>query len=175
MTDEPIDHLPDGTPLVAKEPQKIELDAHGDPVRQGSLMTDGQSFERVRDGLAIAAEAAFHLLAHEPINAATWRALGNNLDQVRRICVQHAGLTPLKEKQTQEVRGQAMGWMKARKRFREGLMQAAGGLRQLAGCHRGDLWWSNMATQIESMEQKIRSPKRSVNRGGGLILPPSYH
>lgn len=177
MTDETIDHLPDGTPLQAKEPQKIELDANGDPVRQGSLMVERQSYERVIDGLRIAAEAAMHLAKHESINSFQWTTIGMNLDQCRRICVQKAGLgLAMKEKETQAVRGDAMGWLEAKKRIRYGLQQAAGGLRQLATCFRGELWWSNMASQIEDMERKLgrRQGPRSP-RPSGLILPPSYH
>lgn len=177
MTDEPIDHLPDGTPLVAKEqPQGIELDRYGDPIAQGVRMTERDSYERIIEGMKIASDAAMHLAKHETVNGYAWTTIGQNLDQCRRICVQKAGLgLTMKEKETQAVRGEPMGWMQARKRIREGLVQAAGGLRQLATCHRLEMWWSTMATQIESMEQKIRSPKRSANRGGGLILPPSYH
>lgn len=170
----------DGKPLDTEDPNKgIEVDANGDPVRQGSLMNEKQSYERVIEGLKIASDAAMHLLKQEPANGRQWRFLAGNLDKVRRACVQHAGLgLTMREKETGEVRGDPMRWRFARLRFREGLIQAAGGMRQLATCHRGDFWWSRSATELEKLEVSVRTPKRQRMLGSaaaGLILPPGYH
>lgn len=179
MTDE-LQPTIDGKPLDTEDPNKgIELDANGDPVRQGSLMNERQSYERVIEGLKIAADAASHLAAHEPKNHRQWRFFAGNLDQVRRAAVQQGGLgLTMKEKETSEVRGDPMSWRNARARFREGLVQAAGGMRQLATCHRGDFWWSAAATQLEKLEINIRTPKRTrvlPGLGGSpLILPPGF-
>lgn len=180
MTDE-LQPTIDGKPLDTPDPNKgIELDKNGDPIRQGSLMNERQSYERVIEGLKIASDAAMHMASHEPGNHRHWNIISNNLDQVRRACVQQAGLgLVMREKSTEAVRGDPMAWKNARLRLREGLVQAAGGMRQLATCFRGDLWWSVSATEIEKLELKLRSPKRQRTLPGlghgGLILPPGYH
>ena len=167
-------------PIVDDPAKGIERGADGDPVRQGSLMIERQSYERVIEGLNIASDAAMHMLKQDPENGRQWRFLAGNLDKVRRACVQQAGLgLTMREKETAEVRGDPMRWKLARQRFREGLIQAAGGMRQLATCFRGDLWWSTCATEIEKLELNIRTPKRTPMLPGlgrsGLILPPGYH
>lgn len=155
------DHItaPDGSPAAPPE-HLIPTDANGDPVRQGSLMDERQSYDRIIEGLKISADAAAHLRVIEDESAHQWRLMSQRLDQARRICVQYAGLgLVIKEKQTAVLHGSRhMGWRQARDRFREGLIQAAGGCRQIATCHRGDLWFSNMATSLEELERKIRNP-----------------
>ena len=166
---------PDGKPAPAPAP--IPTDASGDPIRQGSLMNEKQSYERVIEGLKIASDAAAHLLKHEPENADQWHTFCFNLDKCRRICVQKAGLgLAMKEKETSTVRGDPMNWRKARDRFHDGLVQVAGGMRQLATCHRGDLWWSTMAGQVEELDRKTRNRKTWLpsKPGGKLILPTGY-
>lgn len=181
MTDFPL--IPEQEPQ-----QRIDLDANGDPVRQGSLMNERQSYERVIEGLKMISDACAHLIKHEPGNAGQWRGYLTRFDQARRICVQHAGLAlTMKEKQTDDVRGDPMAWRKARERFLEGVEQAAGGCRQLATCHRGDLWWSQMAETLDSMARKLRNyramaQKQRLTRqidavvgNNKLILPSSLH
>lgn len=150
---------PDGSPAAPPD-NLLPTDAHGDPVLQGTKMIERDSYDRVIFGLRIAAEAAAHLVVIEDESANQWRLMSQNLDQARRICVQYAGLgLVIKEKPTNVLHGgRHMGWRQARDRFREGLIQASGGCRQLATCHRGDLWFSQMATSLEELERKIRNP-----------------
>ena len=159
--------------LIDTDPNRgIELDRHGDPVRQGSLMDERQSYERVIEGLKMASDAAVHLVKLEPIYADKWRAIASKLDQARRICVQHAGLgLTMKEKQTADVTGDPMPWRRARDRFKDGLVQASGGLRQLATCFRGELKWSRMAQSLEDLEGKFRRVRAREPVAPRLILP----
>lgn len=161
-----------------KEAEGIQVDAQGDPLRQGTLMIERESYERVIEGLKIASDAAAHLAKYETGKAwEVWRKLANNLDQVRRIAVQKAGLgLAMKERETTEVRGEPMPWRRAKDRFREGLIQAAGGMRQMATCFRGDFAWSRMATDLEQLDAKMRGATTRVpTLNGGLILPPGYN
>ncbi len=150
----------------------IQKDKNGDPLPQGTRMVEYESYERVIEGLKLAADACMHLIRQEPESAVKWRGLCHRLDQCRRICIQHAGIDDvIRAKETTEVRGDPMRWKDARKRFREGCVQAAGGARQLAVCFRNDLTWSQIATSLEAMERSSRTPKLMVPRRG-LILPP---
>lgn len=170
----------DGTPAPEPE-QRIELDANGDPVRQGSLMDERQSYERVIEGLKMISDACAHLIRHEPLQAEYWRGFLTKFDQARRICVQHAGLgLVMKERETQELRGDPLPWRQCRLRFLEGVEQAAGGCRQLATCHRGDLWWSTMAETLDDLARKLSAMRRAAVRKAvrpvprELILPEGF-
>ena len=160
--------------LIDTDPNRgIELDRHGDPVRQGTLLTEKESYERVIEGLKMASDAAVHLAKAEPVYFDKWRGVASKLDQARRICVQHAGLgLTMKEKVTSDVTGDPMPWRRARDRFRDGLVQASGGLRQLATCFRGELKWSKMAQSLEDLESKfIRRTPEPRPAAPKLILP----
>lgn len=177
MTDEILDM--DGNPAAAPE-QLIETDAHGDPVRQGSLMSERMSYERVIEGLKMVSDACAHLIRHEPLKAEYWRGFMTRMDKARRICVQYAGLgLVMQQNETPELRGDPLPWKQCRQRFLEGVEQAAGGCRQLATCHRGDLWWSTMAGTLDNLARKLHAMRKAAVRNAvreapALILPPGY-
>jgi hypothetical protein len=83
----------------------------------------------------------------------------------------------MKQRQTEEVRGNPRGWKWARDRFLDGISQATGDMRQLATCFRGDLNWSMAAQQLERRERAFRAlingrmPPQTVSP---LILPPGF-
>lgn len=178
MTDDTI-LGPDGLPAAPPE-QLIETDANGDPIRQGSLMSERQSYERIIEGLTMISDACAHLIRHEPLQAEHWRGFMTRFDQARRICVQKAGLgLVMQQSETAELRGDPLPWRKCRQRFLEGVEQAAGGCHQIATCHRGDLWWSTMALTLDDMARKIHAMRRqavkqAVRQAPALILPPGY-
>lgn len=177
MTDEILG--PDGLPAAAPE-QLIETDANGDLIRHGTLMLERESYERVIEGLKMISDACAHLIRHEPLKADYWRNFMTRMDQARRICVQYAGLgLVLKENETAELRGEPLPWRRCRQRFLEGVEQAAGGCRQLATCHRGDLWWSQMGATLDDLARKLHTMRRAavkkaVTQAPALILPPGY-
>lgn len=170
---------PDGLPAGAPE-QHIETDSNGELIRQGSLMNERQSYERVIEGLRMISDACAHLIRHEPLQTEHWRGFMTRFDKARLICVQQAGLgLSMKEKETPELRGEPLPWKQCRQRFLDGVEQAAGGCRQLATCHRGDLWWSTMAATLDDLARKIHALRRAavrkaVRQAPALILPPGY-
>ena len=157
------------------DPNKgIQVDKHGDPLPQGTRMIERESYERVIEGLKIAADACQHLVAQFPAEAHNWRVWSLNLDQCRRICIQHAGIEDtITSKETVEMRGEPMRYRQARDRLVEGLNQASGGCRQLATCFRMDYFWAKCATQLENMARKVRQPKL-MRAGNPLLLPTGY-
>lgn len=167
MTDQPQQ---DDNNLVVR-------DASGDPVPLGTRMIEKESYERVIEGLKIAAEGAAHLAVHEydsrNINGVNlYSALAKRLDLARRIAVERAAIdeTVMRQRETELVRGQPMRYREAKRRFREGIKQAAGGMRQLATCHRGDFVWSKMAGDLEGMLAKLTGKPSSMLRP---IMPPT--
>ncbi len=170
--------MTDLAPSIAPEDDEtkgIQVDAHGDPLPQGTRMIEYESYERVIEGLKIAADACMHLACRvAPEEAANRVALALKLDQCRRICIQHAGIDDaIRAKQTEKPRGEPMRWREARDRLLEGLTQASGGARQLATCFRIDLLWSRVAADLEKLALSVRNPKR-MRVHNPLLMPTGY-
>lgn len=150
----------------------IQRDAQGDIIPLGTRMIEADSYDRLRDGLRIAAEAAAHIAVHEYRSnnvkgANLYAGLARRLDQCRRIAVEYTKIGDAqRERETQEVRSEPMPYFKARKRLRDGLKQASGGMRQLATCHRLDLRFSGMAQSLDEMQRKLTQPRSPI------IMPP---
>jgi len=153
-------------PLPPKEP--IQTDRHGDPLPVGTAMIERESYERIIEGLKKAADRAAHLAIREAERSITaedaakarssWANIALRLDLVRKIAIKKAGLEdPISARQTAAVRANPLPWRQARDEFRESLRQASGGCRQLATCFRGDLTWSNVATELERMVFNLKA------------------
>lgn len=153
----------------------------GDPLPdpRGTRMIERESYERVVEGLKMAADACAHLAKHEPKHGETWKSIGALLDRMRLEAVKLAGLDlTMKQTETQGVRGDPVGWRAARDRFLDGIRQATGGMRQLATCFRGDFTWSFMAQQLETHERQFRALLVGKSAGAApaprLLLPPGF-
>lgn len=175
--DAPLPESGDPTLKPKPEPEGIQLDRYGDPVAQGTRMGERESYERVIEGLKMAADACVHLKGREPERMDQWEGWRARLDLVRRAATKMAGLEEVMRAQetAKRLRRDAMGFMDARKQLRNGLKQAAGGARQLAVCFRMDYAWSRVAIELETMERNIATPKLMRNLAKhSLVLPPGY-
>ena len=154
----------------------------GDPLPHpsGTRMIEKESYERVIEGLKMAADACVHLAKIEPLKGSVWTEIGQVLDKMRRDAVTLGGVElASRQSETAPVRGEAYSWRKARDRFLDGIKQATGGMRQLASCFRGDFMWSFMAQQLERHERSFRGllvgkTAATMPRPGRLILPPGF-
>jgi hypothetical protein len=169
---------PDGEPLPGTPAANDLLvrDKHGDPLPDAKsvLMTEFESYERIIEGLKIAADAAVHVAKNEPDTIARdrWIKAALYLDQVRRAACQQAGLRdPLQQNVTERVRGRPLPWSMARDRFRYGCTQAAGGFRQMATCHRANVSWSRGAKELEDMARDTLVIANRHGRIAPLIMP----
>jgi hypothetical protein len=182
LSDDPVDVVQQlGMPVnPANDPNAIVLGSDGDPMPHptGTRMIEKESYERVVEGLKMAADACMHLAKQEPQHAQIWKEIGQTLDKVRLEAVRLAGLDlVMKQLETQGARGNPYTWRRARQRFLDGLRQATGGMRQLATCFRGDLRWSIMAQQLELRERSFRQllvGKQPAGPAPRLILPPGF-
>lgn len=171
----------DATPLpgTPEANDLIVLGADGDPLPHpgGTKMIEAESYERVIEGLKMAADACAHLAKQEPQHGRTWKDIGQLLDKQRLQAVRLAGLgLTMRQQETQDATGNPYPWRKARDRFLDGLRQATGGMRQLATCFRGDVEWSFMAQVLERQTEKFRALLygRTAKPQSPLILPPGY-
>ena len=171
--DEPaIPGTPEANDLVILGPD-------GDPIPHpgGTRMIEVESYERVIEGLKMAADACAHLAKQEPEHGQTWRDIGKLIDQQRLRACQLAGLgLTMRQQETKDASGNPYSWRKARDRFLDGMRQATGGMRQLATCFRGDMQWSFMAQVMESQTESFRALLygRRAKSQSPLILPPGY-
>jgi hypothetical protein len=147
--DEPI--------LDADRPDLVERGADGDPIPLGTRMLEKESYERVIEGLKMAADAASRAARMEKEHVEYWMGMVRRLDAMRRIVIADAGLGDvIKFRETNPSWGGDPGqWTDTRKMFREGLKQCAGGARQMATCHRGELKWSTWASHFEAIVAKL--------------------
>ena len=164
-------------PGTAEANDLVVRGTDGDPLPHpgATRMIEYESYERVVEGLKLAADACMHLAKGEPQHGDTWKAIGALLDQMRLGAVRLAGIGfALRQQETAPVRGDTMTWRQARDRFLDGVRQATGGMRQLASCFRMDVQWSLMAQELERREGHFRAllvgrkPKAPPSR---LILP----
>jgi hypothetical protein len=163
--------LEDGSPDDDAQNNLIVRDANGDPLPDPNsvVMRERDSYERVVEGLAIAADRAKHCGRGEPMRMAMWNALAHKLDLVRKVALEMAGLPG---KQSGDVRGEAIDWLTAKRQFSEGLKQAAGGARQIAVVHRGDVMWLKIARQIDQLADSAKRSPILRPDARGLLLPP---
>jgi hypothetical protein len=152
----------------------IAVDAHGDPIRQGTLMGERESYERVVDGLMIMSEAAAHMAQRDKDHRRALLEIAVRLDLVRARAVVKARITDkMRLRETNLTPNPPMAWRQARMRFRDGAKQAAGGLRQLATCHRGELLWSQMARSVDTLADQVNKTSigQPLRNHPDLIVP----
>jgi hypothetical protein len=169
--------------LEPREPAEglVVRGADGDPLPQGTRMIEKESYERIIEGLKMAADAASRLARLEREHVEYWQGWRRRLDAIRKIAIQVAGLGDvIKFNETPISYGGDPGaWKPARAMFREGIKQAAGGARQLATCFRGDLVWSRMAASLESILDKLNevtgATVRRAQAARRLWMPEGFY
>lgn len=155
MTEAAKTYLPDDP---ANPNNLVVRGSDGDPLPTGTRMIEVESYERVVEGLKMAADACMHMAKHETVKATLWIDIAAVLDKMRRDAVKLAGLDlAMKQTETPQMRGEPYPWRQARQRFLDGMKQATGGMRQLATCFRGDFTWSYLAQNLERYERNFRT------------------
>ncbi len=155
----------------------VEFGPDGDPVRDPrmTVLLEKESYERIIDGLKIAAEAAAHLERIDIRMAKGWDKRRTILDQVRKLCVHRSGIeSVLTFKETAKVDGLPMDYRRARSRWNDGLRQASGGMRQLGTVFRQNAWYSHLANQLDELSEKTKQDVVSRLKERGLMLPAGY-
>ena len=143
----------------------VERDAQGDVINPGTRLIEKESYERVIDGLRMAAEGCAHHAAHDP-REPFWRMMMGMYDKLRRMAIQQAGLDDVIRARETRLPGasDALGFQAAHARIYEGLVQAEGGMRQLGTCHRGDFVFARMAETLASMKVKMQARMQARKR-----------
>lgn len=172
----------DGPALDLNRPDNlVEVGSDGDPLPDPNSvrMFERESYERVIEGLKMAAEGASRCARMEKEHTEYWAGFRVRLDQIRRIVIQQAGIGDvIKFNETPISWGGDPGqWTDTRKQFREGIRQAAGGARQMATCQRLDPFWSTQALHLERMVEALnKASMETVRRAraqGSIWVPDS--
>ena len=149
--------------IETEAPDGADLEAEAEPVgpivvdRRGSLMTELESWERVIDGLKLAADGARHIARHrQPDN---WNKLAAFLDQLRKAVIKDGGFDRPQDATESKARtgGEALRFTDAHRRMMDGLKRAAAGARQISLGQRMDLRWTRYAEQFDVLRDKAHS------------------
>lgn len=176
MTDEFTDFDPDPEFDVA-EPIEKE--------KRGTVMRELESWERVIDGLKMAADGARHMARY--VFPDKWNTLASYLDSIKKAVIRDGGFDRPADAtvSVQQFGGDGMPMVMACSRVFNGLKMAAAGADQIANCQRLDMRWVLYASKFRTLadvEQKlaIKSMQRVTdygwqNKTTGLIVPSRLH
>jgi hypothetical protein len=148
--------------------QEPEDGEYEDKERRGSHMTEIESYERLIEGLKMAADAAHHLAAHR--HRERWEAASDIFDNVRQIVVAMAAKEGKYNDGVINPRAKLylpMGFSEAFERLQDGLRQSCGAVRQLAVYHRADLRW----LQVERYLLDLRAKASKLGRMTSGLQP----
>lgn len=138
----------------------------GDFDRRGTLMSERQSYERVIEGGKLASDGCRNLAAYE--HGDSWDALADIMDQLRARCAALSGANSPADAapSLRKFTSSALTRNESYNRVYEGLGMMAGGARQLAACHRGDVRWSKIAYMAHALRdnagQLLRMKRRTI-------------
>lgn len=141
--------------------------------KRGVLMRERESYERVIEGLKMAADGAHHLVKNK--QDGNWRQMSAVFDKLRAQIAKLGGLSSEAQDAvpTEPLDGsKTMGLHASFERVYNGLNMATKGSRQIATCHRGDLRWSKYAIIIETLRDKCSLLVRmNTQRRSGIVIP----
>lgn len=149
---------------------EIEPEVPGDFASRGTRMLEADSFDRVVEGLKIAADGARHLAPWRPEQE--WDNVASLLDSLR-IAFARLGRrnVPSDVVPSERVFGPPrMMRMQAYDRVYDGLKQAAGGARQMATGHRNDFKYSQFAAGFDMLRDKCSALVRSGKRRPLILM-----
>ena len=145
-----------------ERPDNPDLEAEFTPAEnieqdhRGSVMLEYESYERVVEGLKLAADGMRNMARFS--DADLWNAIAEFVDSVRKAIVRLAGLGPgadTRETVTQWG-GSGISRTEALSRITRGLKDSAAGANQVALVQRKDGRWLRYANQIERMRERAQ-------------------
>jgi hypothetical protein len=148
--------------LVAGKAENPDLDPEFTPVEnierdhRGSIMREGESYERVVEGLKLASDGARNMARFREPDL--WNPLAQYFDVLRRAIVQLAGLdrgTDARESQA-AWGGSDVTVTEAMTRVTKGLKDAVAGANQIAQTQRMDVRWLMYANRFEKLRDKAQ-------------------
>lgn len=142
MSEEDISTDPEFNPI---EPVEAESG------HRGSIMREMESWERLIDGLKMAAEGARHMARRQTPDK--WNRLAGYLDSVRKAVIRDGGFDRPTDatESIQQFGGEGLTFSQSQGRIGQGLRMAAAGAEQIAQCQRMDMRWLRYAAQLRKL------------------------
>lgn len=144
------------------------------PKTLGIRMLEGDSIDRVVDGLKMAGEGMMHL-AHWRQDP-TWGVMARGLDALRVNLSRMARSRPSDEAESRDPGGMGnMTAIESYTRIFDGITMAAKACRQIASGHRGDLRWTMAANNLDVWRDRmsVLVRKRKKQTAAPSILLPN--
>lgn len=143
------------------------------PEHPGIRMLEGDSIDRVVDGLKMAGEAMMHL-AHWRQDP-TWGVMARGLDALRITLARLARSRSSDELLSKDPGGMGnMTAIQSYERVFDGISMASRAARQIASGHRGDLRWTKAANNLDLWRDRmsVLVRKRKIQtRAPSVLLP----
>jgi hypothetical protein len=138
-------------------------------------MLEGDSIDRVVEGLKMAADGCMHLHYHrDDRDDPLWQINASAFDALRTTLARMARNRASDVTETVDPRGAKMKQVEAYERVYEGLKMAGQAARQIATGHRGDITWSKAARLLEGQRDRLSRLVRTRQRQAtapSIILP----
>lgn len=141
--------------------------------KRGTVMREFESYERIIEGLKLAADGARHIARRRAPDL--WNRAAQLFDSLRKAVIKDAGYDRPQDRTDSHEQwgGEGMSFTTAHSRMMDGLRMAVVGAEQIANCQRLDLRWLRYASQIRAMRDKAHqmalagSPLRVTPQWGG--------
>ena len=156
----------DSPPIIEEAGREIA----GDFDRRGTLMIEADSYDRVIEGMKMAADGARHLSPWR--DDEEWDRLAGIMDALRLAFVKLARMNRPGDDRLSNRKdgGLILGPKDSYERVYNGLGMASTGARQIAVCHRGDMRWSALAAGLEKLRDKCGETKRQTEKQWNVLL-----
>jgi hypothetical protein len=153
--------------------------------KRGSVMLELESWERVIDGMKMAADGARHMARYGL--ADKWNHFASYLDQIRRAVIRDGGFDRPADAKDSVIQygGEGIPMVAACRRIAEGLKMAAAGADQIANCQRLDMRWVIYAQRFRTLadiEHKLAMKTSQMvteqgwrNNRTGILIPERLH
>lgn len=124
---------------------------------RGSIMKEGESYERVVEGLKVASDGARNLARWADPDL--WNAMAQYFDSLRKAVVQLACLDRGADARESEQQwgGNGISRTEAMTRLTKGLKDAAAGANQIAQVQRMDVRWLMYANRFDKLRDKAHA------------------
>lgn len=177
--------MTDDLPPEAFDDPEFDVTEPIEKDKRGSLMRELESWERVIDGLKMAADGARHMARYgKPDQCNTFASY---LDSIRKAVIKDGGFDRPGDGKDSVVQygGEGIPLPEACRRVAAGLKMAAAGADQIAQCQRLDVRWVLYAQKFRTLADVEAKLARQItqrvtdhgfrNTKTGLVVPTRLH
>lgn len=174
--------------MTEEIPTPDDFDEPSEPIekdKRGTVMAELESWERIIEGLKMAADGARHMARYGKRDECN--RFASYLDQLRRAVIRDGGFDRPADATASVVQfgGEGIPLPQACRRVAEGLKMSAAGADQIAQCQRLDMRWVLYAQRFRTLADIEAKLARQItqrvtdhgfrNTKTGLLVPSRLH